>query len=234
MPGGWRDRELAARPALQLRAVGRPVPGRTRRRRNAAWHSAAAPACGFARASDADIALAAAGPRLDVGAGGAPSVPPRDLGGDGGIPGSAAGASPSRMRATAAAFSPAHSVVDVVLQVVSEAPLQVPVPPDVGGRPPVVLEAAEEESVPLGVAGGGSVFSGPLVEAFSVGAGPAPPCASSWTPVEGTLAKDVFLRRALRRLGLLPRHSLVCFCRRPHGLLGCRCIGSLSTRSATM
>ena len=125
VPGGWRDRELAARPALQLRAASRPVPGRTRRRRNAAWHSAAAPACGFARASDADIALAAAGPRLDEGVDGAPSVPPRDLGGVGEIPGSAAGASTSRMRASAATFSPAQSRFDVLLPELSEAPLPV-------------------------------------------------------------------------------------------------------------
>ena len=35
-PGSWRDRELAARPALQSAAAGRAITGRTTRRRNAA------------------------------------------------------------------------------------------------------------------------------------------------------------------------------------------------------
>lgn len=65
-PGSWRDRELASRPALQCRAEGRRVSGAARRRRNAAQHAARVPAGGFAHASDAGLALAAAGPRLEV------------------------------------------------------------------------------------------------------------------------------------------------------------------------
>ncbi|CAK0886374.1 unnamed protein product [Prorocentrum cordatum] len=63
-PGSWQDRERAARPALVLAASGRRVPGARRRRRNAALHAARIPAVGFAAASEADLAWAAAGPRL--------------------------------------------------------------------------------------------------------------------------------------------------------------------------
>ncbi|CAK0887633.1 unnamed protein product [Prorocentrum cordatum] len=63
-PGSWRDRELAARPALQAAAAGARVCGRRRRRRNAAWHALRVPVGGFTTASDAAIAEVAAGPRL--------------------------------------------------------------------------------------------------------------------------------------------------------------------------
>jgi len=113
-PGGWRDREQAARPALQLRAAGLRVPGRARRRRNAAWHAAAAPSCGFVRASDDAIAQAAAGPRLEevVGrAAAAMGVPPaQDRLSDGGAEGEqaqgGAGAVAARLSADAAVFVP--------------------------------------------------------------------------------------------------------------------------------
>ncbi|CAK0819867.1 unnamed protein product [Prorocentrum cordatum] len=77
-PGSWRDREIAARPALMLLAEGLPVPGGQRRRRNAAWHAARVPARGFARASPEDLAWDAAGPRLEcqfVKTGGIVDVP---------------------------------------------------------------------------------------------------------------------------------------------------------------
>ncbi|CAK0871861.1 unnamed protein product [Prorocentrum cordatum] len=63
-PASWQDRELAARHALRLVSRGQPVPGGARRRRNAAWHAARVPAGGFTRASQGELAWAAAGPRL--------------------------------------------------------------------------------------------------------------------------------------------------------------------------
>ncbi|CAK0909666.1 unnamed protein product, partial [Prorocentrum cordatum] len=74
-PGSWRDRELAARPALQAAVAGARVCGRRRRRRNAAWHARRVPVGGFATASDAAIAEVAAGPRLGAFGGQAERVP---------------------------------------------------------------------------------------------------------------------------------------------------------------
>ncbi|CAK0839695.1 unnamed protein product [Prorocentrum cordatum] len=71
-PGSWRDREAASRPALRAAAAGRRVCGSSRLRRNVARHAAQPPPCGFARASRADLARAAAGPRLAAFGGGAP------------------------------------------------------------------------------------------------------------------------------------------------------------------
>ncbi|CAK0862935.1 unnamed protein product, partial [Prorocentrum cordatum] len=66
----------AAHPVLQLRAAGRRVPGRLRRRRNAAWHAAEFPPGGFAHADDAATTRAAAGPRLrGVASAAAPCTP---------------------------------------------------------------------------------------------------------------------------------------------------------------
>ena len=63
-PGSWQDRELAARPALVRATAGRRVSGAARRRRNTALHARRSPPSGFARASGAELAWAAAGPRL--------------------------------------------------------------------------------------------------------------------------------------------------------------------------
>ncbi|CAK0867651.1 unnamed protein product, partial [Prorocentrum cordatum] len=73
-PGSWRDREAAARPALRLAALGLRVPGGARCRRNAAWHAARAPPGGFAGATSAALAQAAAGPRLAWGVAGVDGV----------------------------------------------------------------------------------------------------------------------------------------------------------------
>jgi len=70
-PGSWRDREAASRPALRAAAAGRRVCDSSRLRRNVARHAAQPPPCGFARASRADLARAAAGPRLAAFGGGA-------------------------------------------------------------------------------------------------------------------------------------------------------------------
>ncbi|CAK0862674.1 unnamed protein product [Prorocentrum cordatum] len=69
LPGSWQYRERAARPALRLAAAGARVPGSARRRTNAAWHAAVAPAAGFARVCDAAISVAASGTPT-------PSTPP--------------------------------------------------------------------------------------------------------------------------------------------------------------
>ena len=65
VPGSWKDRELAARPALRRAAAGQRVPGGARYRRNAAWHAAWAPQRGFAAASRAELDAVCAGPRLE-------------------------------------------------------------------------------------------------------------------------------------------------------------------------
>ncbi|CAK0819489.1 unnamed protein product [Prorocentrum cordatum] len=70
-PVPWRDREAASRPTLRAAAAGRRVCGSSRLRRNVARHAAQPPPCGFARAARADLARAAAGPRLAAFGGGA-------------------------------------------------------------------------------------------------------------------------------------------------------------------
>ncbi|CAK0906573.1 unnamed protein product, partial [Prorocentrum cordatum] len=53
-------------PVLWAGAQGRRVPGAARRRRNAAQHAGRVPAGGFVTASEAELAWAAGGPRLDA------------------------------------------------------------------------------------------------------------------------------------------------------------------------
>jgi len=159
---------------LQLRAEGRRVPGRVRRRRNAAWHAAEAPSGGFVRASDACIASAAAGPRLDGEFAGAHSLPPGRVGGAGGLPGAAD--PPSVLRASAAEFFPAPVVFSAGVVEPQEpcvVPQQSPLPHDDGGRPATVTEIVEEE------------FESwvPQWEEPSCAAVPSPPPAGSWAPV---------------------------------------------------
>ncbi|CAK0833687.1 unnamed protein product [Prorocentrum cordatum] len=74
--GSWQDREQAARPALVAAAAQRRVPGRARRRCNASLHARRVPPRGFCRASEAELAWAAAGERLgQQDRGTAPAVP---------------------------------------------------------------------------------------------------------------------------------------------------------------